>query len=132
MDYYIGVLKKYAVFTGRARRAEYWWFVLISALVSLGLSIISMGAGDSMGILSIVYGLGVFIPNIAVGVRRLHDTKHSGWWLLISLIPLIGAIWLIVLMFTDGTPGDNEYGPNPKGVTAAPAPATTPTPTAQV
>jgi len=64
----------------------------------------------------ILYSLAIFIPSLAVGVRRLHDTGRSGWWLLISLIPLIGTIWLFILLVLDSNPGDNKYGPNPKGV----------------
>jgi uncharacterized membrane protein YhaH (DUF805 family) len=68
------------------------------------------------GVLSGIYGLAVIIPGIAVTIRRLHDTDRSGWWLLILFIPLIGAIWLLVLMVFDGTPGQNQYGPDPKGL----------------
>jgi uncharacterized membrane protein YhaH (DUF805 family) len=69
---------------------------------------------QQVSILGGIYGLAVLIPGLAVAVRRLHDTGRSGWWLLIGLVPLIGAIVLIVFMATDGEPGDNAYGPNPK------------------
>ena len=123
MNYYLTVLKKYAVFSGRSQRAEYWYFFLFNLIISMVLGIISgiIGAviGDDLGIIIILYNLAIFIPSIAVGVRRLHDVGKSGWMLLISLIPLIGAIWLLVLMVTDSNPGDNKYGPNPKGIQTA-------------
>ncbi|WP_417659408.1 DUF805 domain-containing protein [Pseudidiomarina sp.] len=120
MNWYIAVLKKYAVFTGRARRSEYWFFVLFNVIISLVLGFIDgfLALGDpeaGIGLLSVIYGLAVLIPSIAVGVRRLHDTDRSGWWLLISLIPLIGGIVLLVFFVLDGTPGENRFGPNPKG-----------------
>ena len=69
----------------------------------------------NFGLLGSIYSLALLIPGIAVGIRRLHDTNHSGWWLLIVLIPFVGVIWLIVLLATDSYPLDNKYGPNPKG-----------------
>ena len=119
MNYYSTVLKKYAVFSGRARRAEYWYFVLFNIIVSIILSIVSSIIHDKAGIISTIYMLAVIIPSLAVGARRLHDTGKSGWWQLISLIPIIGGIWLIVLLATNGTPGSNEYGTNPKETTGA-------------
>lgn len=119
MNYYLAVIKKYAEFNGRAQRAEYWYFVLFNFLISLGLGIVSSIIGNDSNILGSLYGLAMLIPGIAVGVRRLHDTGRSGWMLLISLIPLIGWIWIIVLLATDSTPGENQYGPNPKGIPAA-------------
>jgi len=117
MNWYIEVLKKYAVFTGRARRKEYWMFFLVNLIIGLVLAIIE-GMLGSPGILGLLYSLAVLIPAIAVGVRRLHDTNRSGWWLLIGLIPVIGAIVLIIFFVQDSQPGDNEYGPNPKTVVA--------------
>jgi uncharacterized membrane protein YhaH (DUF805 family) len=119
MNWYLEVLRKYAVFTGRARRMEYWMFVLVTVIITLLLTMIdgALGLYDveaGVGVLSGIYGLAVLVPSIAVGVRRLHDTDRSGWWLLLGLIPLLGAIALIVLLALDGTPGDNRYGPNPK------------------
>ncbi len=116
MNYYLEVFKKYTVFSGRARRSEYWYFTLFNFIVSIILAVISGIVGDKYSLLGIVYALVVFIPGIAVSVRRLHDVGKSGWMLLISLIPFVGAIWLLVLMCTDGDIGDNEYGPNPKMV----------------
>lgn len=119
MNWFLIVLKKYAVFSGRAQRAEYWYFVLFYVLISLGLSMIDgfVGTYDpetSVGLLSGLFSLATLLPSIAVGVRRLHDTGRSGWWLLIGLIPVIGAIVLIVFFVQDSAPGDNDYGPNPK------------------
>ena len=122
MNWYVAVLKKYAVFSGRARRKEYWIFVLINIIISIVLSIIDSVAGTrigmGLGVLTTIYALAVLIPGIAVGVRRLHDTNRTGWWLLIALVPLIGAIVLIVFMALDSQPNENKYGPNPKAATA--------------
>lgn len=118
MSWYLQVLKKYAVFSGRARRKEYWFFVLFNVIVSIGLAVIDsmlgLYASAGVGVLSLIYSLGVLIPSIAVSVRRLHDINKSGWWVLIVLVPFIG--WLILLIFAliAGTPGDNQYGPDPK------------------
>ena len=113
------VFSKYATFSGRARRSEYWWWYLFVVIVSAVIGGIAGATGGSDGssigtILSAVVGLGFLLPNLAVGARRLHDTGRSGWWLLIGLIPLIGAIVLLVFFVMDSEP-DNEYGPNPKG-----------------
>jgi len=113
MNWYIEVLKKYAVFTGRARRKEYWMFALVNLGISLIIGLIE-GMFGSPGVLANLYALAVLLPGIAVSVRRLHDTGRSGWWLLISLIPFIGAIVLLVFMVQDSMPGTNEYGLNPK------------------
>jgi len=122
--YKSALTKKYADFTGRARRAEYWWFVLINFGVAIGISVVSLIlilSDDSLlglGLLLYwVYALGVFVPSLAVTVRRLHDTNKSGWMLLIGLIPLVGPILLLVFYFTDGDPGTNRFGPSPKYVT---------------
>ena len=119
MDWYIGVLKNYAVFSGRARRKEYWFFVLFNVIISLVLALIDVATDtfDSevgIGLLGTIYGLAVMIPSIAVLVRRLHDTNRSAWWILIAFVPLIGVIVLIVFMFLEGNPDDNDYGENPK------------------
>jgi uncharacterized membrane protein YhaH (DUF805 family) len=111
MNWYLDVLKKYAVFKGRARRREYWMFVLFNFIIALVLGII-----DGMlhtFFLSTIYMLAVIIPSISVGVRRLHDTGRSGWWFWISLVPIIGGIVLLVFFVLDSVE-DNEYGPNPK------------------
>lgn len=119
MNYYMDVLRKYFVFSGRARRKEYWMFVLFNLLISIGLSIVERVTGlysaeSGLGFLSLIYSLAVLIPSISVGVRRLHDTNRSGWWMLIALVPFIGSIVLLVLFVLDSDPGSNQYGPNPK------------------
>lgn len=119
MNWYLEALKKYAVFAGRARRREYWFFVLFSILISIVLAVIDHMTGTlsptaDLGLLSGIYALAVLVPSIAVSVRRLHDTGRSGWWLLISLVPLVGGIVLIVFLVLDSQAGENKYGPNPK------------------
>jgi uncharacterized membrane protein YhaH (DUF805 family) len=118
MNWYLEVLKKYAVFSGRAHREEYWMFYLFNAIISLVLFFVESITGSSMGVLSTIYGLGIVIPTLAVSVRRLHDTNHSGMWLFISLVPLIGVIVLIVFYTQDSQQGENQYGPNPKATVA--------------
>ena len=118
-NWYLEVLKKYATFSGRARRKEYWYFVLFSTLVSIGLMIIdgvtgTFSAESGIGLLSGIYALAVLIPSIAVMVRRLHDTNRSGWWFWIVLIPIIGAIVLIVFLASDSKPEESKYGASPK------------------
>ena len=119
MNYYLQALKNYATFTGRARRKEYWMFLLFNMIFAFLAFGIDMAIGSSLdglgyGFVYMLYSLAMFIPGLAVAVRRLHDVGKSGWMLLVGLIPLIGAIWLLVLMVTDSENGDNEYGPNPK------------------
>lgn len=118
MEWYFRVLKKYAVIEGRARRMEYWMFFLINVIIGTSLGIIEVLLGIAPGtetsILGGIYGLAVMVPGIAVAVRRLHDTGRSGWWLFLGLIPIIGAIILLVFMVLDSEPGENQYGPNPK------------------
>jgi len=120
VDWYLLVLKKYLVFEGRARREEYWYFILFNILAGIILGVVDNMTGTlnletGMGFLSGLYSLAVLIPTIAVAIRRLHDTDRSGWWLLIALIPVIGGLVLLVFFVLDGTPGSNQYGPNPKG-----------------
>lgn len=119
MNWYLGVLKKYATFSGRARRKEYWFFFLFNTLFSIALGLVDQATGNvnletGVGLLSSIYSLAVLIPSLAVTFRRLHDTDRSGWWLLISLIPLIGALVLLVFMMLDSQQGENRFGPNPK------------------
>ena len=120
MEWYVKVLKNYFVFSGRARRKEYWMFALINLVISIVLSLVDTGIGTlneatGYGLLSGIYTLAVFIPSIAVSVRRLHDTNHSGWWLFLALIPLLGALFLLIVFCFDSKE-DNEYGPNAKGI----------------
>lgn len=113
MEWYLAALKQYAVFSGRARRREYWTFVLVNFIVVLVLTGVDSAVGTA-GVLAGLFNLAMLVPGIAVGTRRLHDTDRSGWLLLIGLIPLVGAIVLIVFFVQDSQPGDNQYGPNPK------------------
>jgi len=121
MNWYLKVLKNYAVFRGRARRKEYWMFVLFYLIFAIVAVILDNVLGTAIenigyGLFYILYVLAVLIPYLAVTVRRLHDVGKSGWMILIALIPLIGSIWLLVLMCIDSNPGENQYGPNPKEV----------------
>jgi uncharacterized membrane protein YhaH (DUF805 family) len=113
LHWYTDVLKKYAVFDGRAGRPEYWWFTLINTIISLVLRLVIPGGAGP--IISELYGLAVLLPEIGVTIRRLHDTNRTGWWILVVLIPVIGWIWLIVLLATRGDSGANSYGPPPDG-----------------
>src|SRR3954469_25884693 len=124
MSWYLEVMKKYAVFGGRAQRKEYWMFFLFNFIITIVLIGIDnlIGAFSpqaGIGLLLGLYCLAVLIPSIAVTVRRLHDTGRSGWWILIALVPFIGGIVLLVFMVLDSQPGENQYGPNPKATTAA-------------
>ncbi|VVS94319.1 DUF805 domain-containing protein [Desulfoluna spongiiphila] len=117
MNWYIEVLKKYAVFNGRARRKEFWMFALFNALITIGIAFIE-GMFGSPGFLSALYCLAVLLPSIGVSIRRLHDIGKSGWWLLITLVPLIGAIVYLVFLIMDSKDEGNPYGPNPKTAAA--------------
>lgn len=107
----IGALKKYADFTGRARRKEYWMFFLIYMIINIVLAILGLE------LISGLVGLGLLIPSISIAARRLHDTGRSGWWQLIVLIPIIGFIVLIIFLAQDGH-DTNSYGVNPKSIAA--------------
>lgn len=117
MYWYLEVLRKYAVFTGRAQRKEYWMFVLFNFIIVWVLWILE-GLAGGPGVLPNLYNLAVLLPSLAVTVRRLHDIDRTGWWILIVLIPIIGFIVLLVFMVQDSQEGENEYGPNPKVATA--------------
>ena len=107
MNYYVEVLKKYAVFNGRARRSEYWYFFLFNILISIGLGVV---AGiTKISIVGNLYSLAVLVPSIAVGIRRMHDVGKSGWYLLIP-------IYSLVLACTPGEVNSNQYGDDPKAV----------------
>ncbi|MFD3408849.1 DUF805 domain-containing protein [Aquirufa sp. HETE-83D] len=126
MNYYLSILKNYATFTGRARRSEFWYGILFNFLALIVANVLDNVLGTKImtdfgfelpyGYVYIGYVLLTFIPFLAVQVRRLHDVGKSGWFYLIVLIPLIGFIWLLVLDCTEGTPGPNQYGENPKNV----------------
>jgi uncharacterized membrane protein YhaH (DUF805 family) len=123
------VYGKYATFSGRARRPEYWWWALYMVLSGIGIAIIesslglgmghmgmgggAMSAGYEGGPMSGLWAIANLLPGIGVAVRRLHDTDRSGWWLLIALIPLIGALVLLYFMVSEGTRGDNRFGAEP-------------------
>jgi len=122
MSWYLQALKKYAVFSGRSRRKEYWFFVLFAVIISIVLGVIDTMIGSQaggIGILSGIYALAILIPSIAVSVRRLHDIDKTGWWILIGFIPIIGTIILLIFAFLPGTAGDNKYGADPKAAAAA-------------
>ena len=128
MNWYLHVLKNYATFSGRARRKEYWMFFLFNVLISLGLGVLDVVAGTysveyETGFFSALYSLLVLIPSIAVSVRRLHDTNRSGWWIVISLIPIIGVLVLFVFTCLDSQPGTNRFGVNPKEAASQTLPA---------
>ncbi|HAK62107.1 MAG: DUF805 domain-containing protein [Pseudomonadota bacterium] len=112
-------LKKYAVFSGRAQRKEYWLFALLCVLSGLMAGLIDVMLGTfslqtGLGLVGVIVSLALFIPSLSVSVRRLHDTDRSGWWLLIMLVPFAGVIVLLVFFCLEGTPGANRFGPNPK------------------
>tara|TARA_R110000751_G_scaffold120241_3_gene220870 strand:+ start:2116 stop:2526 length:411 start_codon:yes stop_codon:yes gene_type:complete len=120
MKWYLKVVRdNYANFNGRARREEYWMFVLFNLIFIIAIAMVSgvlAGLFDAPAFMGLymIYALGVLIPSLAVAVRRLHDVGKSGWFYLIGLIPIIGSIWLIVLFVTEGERGTNQYGPDPK------------------
>ncbi|MDE3212437.1 MAG: DUF805 domain-containing protein [Bacteroidota bacterium] len=131
MKYYLHVIKNYAVFSGRARRSEYWYFVLFNILFSILAAILDNLIGSTFSITStitgeptslyygyiyLLYFLFCIVPSISVGVRRLHDTGRSGWWYFICLVPFVGEVVLLVFFFMDSIPGENQFGPNPKGI----------------
>jgi len=122
MNWYISALKRYAVFSGRARRKEYWYFILFNSLITLGLIGVDHGitkfvtGNNALGLFSGLFVLATFLPALGALVRRLHDTNRSGWYVLMNLIPLIGPIIILVYAVQDSEPGTNEYGPNPKEV----------------
>ncbi len=115
-------LSKYATFSGRARRSEYWWFTLFSVLAALvGVALdVAIPISDEFRVFAPIVLLGLFLPQLSVLVRRLHDTGRSGWWYFIGFIPLIGGIWLLVLLLNGGDRVDNRYGPSPKYASSLP------------
>jgi uncharacterized membrane protein YhaH (DUF805 family) len=112
-------MRNYAKFSGRARRAEYWYFTLFALLIAIGVMLVESFLGTfseeaGIGVVSGLYLLAITVPGLAVMVRRLHDTGRSGWWYFISLIPLIGGLVLLFFLAQDSEPGENDFGPNPK------------------
>ena len=144
MKWMLMPLRRYAQFSGRSRRKEYWMFVLFvliglliftihDSLLGLGGAIeryttvtdtgAAAGVASSGGLLTFLFAVAMLVPSLSVAVRRLHDIDKSGWWLLIGLIPFVGAIVLIVFYATEGTRGANRFGPDPKAVPEADVPA---------
>ena len=106
MHWYLKALKKYAVFSGRAQRKEYWMFVLFNTIIASALGVVAGAAaalGSDLSVLIDIYEIAIVIPSVAVGFRRVHDTNRSGWW-----------AFLVVPLFFNGHPNDNYYGPDPK------------------
>jgi uncharacterized membrane protein YhaH (DUF805 family) len=109
---YLECLTKYSTFSGRSQRREYWNFVLVNAIVLVALTVIEMvargdAAGNNGSVLASLYNLAMFLPGLAAGVRRMHDTNHRGWWLIVPVVNLVFACM-------NGEPGDNRFGPDPK------------------
>lgn len=113
------VLSKYADFSGRARRSEYWFWGLAVVLAYFAAAVIGAGVHALGTLLVLVVFLGSFVPSLAVSVRRLHDTSRSGALVLLGLIPFVGGLILIVLTVLDSSPGTNQYGPSPKQLPTA-------------
>ena len=122
MEWYVKVLRQYADFEGRARRKEFWMFQLFHLIILFTLAMIGgVFAAAELGvgmIAYVIYALGTIIPSLALSVRRMHDLDKSGWMLLVGIIPLIGPIWLLILYMTEGTQGENAYGPDPKAASS--------------
>lgn len=112
MNWFLAVVKKYAEFSGRARRKEYWMYTLIYILIAIVLGFLDAMLGGA-GILGALLAIALFLPSLAVTVRRLHDTDRSGWWVLIAFVPVVGVIVLLVFMCLAGTSGSNPYGEDP-------------------
>lgn len=121
MNWYVRVMMHYSDFKGRARRKEYWMYTLFNFLFSIAALAIDfvISAGSDMpffGFVILVFTLGHIIPGLAVTIRRLHDVNQSGWMLLIGLIPLIGGIWLLILLLSDSKAEENQWGASPKAL----------------
>ncbi|MFA6971487.1 MAG: DUF805 domain-containing protein [Gallionella sp.] len=116
MNWYLAVLKKYAVFSGRAHRKEYWMFFLFNIIIAISIGLVTGFLGAILDIgtalsepASTLYSLAIFVPGLAVGVRRMHDLGRNGWWI---IFPVVNLVFLCM----DSQPGENEYGPNPKAI----------------
>jgi uncharacterized membrane protein YhaH (DUF805 family) len=116
MNWYLEVLKNYAVFTGRSRRREFWYFTLFNSMAAIVLMIIDITAGTHYAFLGI-YCLAVLLPGLGVSIRRLHDTNRSGWWVLVNLYPAVGQFFYFLFMVAESDVGENRYGQNPKVIT---------------
>ena len=107
-------LARYADFAGRSRRAEYWYFNLFVILAYIAIGMLSGVAPKFAALVAILAVFGLLIPSIAVNVRRLHDVDRSGWWIWIGIVPLLGAVLLLIWHCTPGTSGSNRFGSDPK------------------
>jgi uncharacterized membrane protein YhaH (DUF805 family) len=119
MNWFVKCLQNYVTFSGRARRKEYWMFVLFYTIFAFVLGFVQGLAGMEDPILSGIFALAMFLPAISVLVRRLHDIDKSGWWFWIAFVPVVGGIILLVFACMEGTKGTNRFGPDPKAVEAA-------------
>jgi uncharacterized membrane protein YhaH (DUF805 family) len=121
MNEFLAVIKNYAGFSGRAGRREYWMFFLIYILIYIALailaSILPSALATVFGILTMVFAIGLLIPSLAVAVRRLHDTDHSGWWMLLCIVPFAG-LYILYLLIIEGTQGSNRFGETPVAMIA--------------
>ncbi|CAM3739989.1 Inner membrane protein YhaH [Vibrio aerogenes CECT 7868] len=115
MNWFTAAFKKYTVFSGRARRKEYWMFYLFMMIFMLITCILDVLVG-SYGLITGLFGLAVLLPSLSLTIRRLHDTGRSGWWCFITLVPVVGAIAFFVFTVLPGNFGDNQYGPDPKKI----------------
>jgi uncharacterized membrane protein YhaH (DUF805 family) len=129
VNYYLDVWRGYFDFSGRSRRKEYWYFTLFHTILAIAGELLAAASynenttiGTVFGIIVLLYILASLVPSLAVSVRRLHDIDKSGWWFFVSFIPVIGGIWFLVLMCTDGASGPNQYGPDPKALDMATSP----------
>ena len=111
INWYVVVMKNYVGFSGRARLAEYWYFLLVNVIVAFLLGVVDGLTG--IGILSPLYSLVVLLPGIAVAIRRLHDIDYSGWYVLLGLVPVVGGLILLFLFTRPGTAGANRFGADP-------------------
>jgi uncharacterized membrane protein YhaH (DUF805 family) len=111
LDNFTSVIKNSLEFSGRANRSEYWWFIVVNVAIALGLQMIDFVIG--IPVLSIVFMLAMLLPAVAVSIRRLHDSERSGWWMLVGLVPILGAFAVFALMVIPGTEGENRYGKKP-------------------
>lgn len=130
MKNYLAAWKKYAVFKERSQRVEYWIFNVVNFVILMVLGGIGQVGGiEWVTAIAVLFVLILVLPSIAVTIRRLHDIGRTGWWWLIQLVPYVGPIVMIVFACFDSQPGDNKYGPNPKGVAAPTMPQpSSPTP----
>ena len=114
MNFYVDCWKKFATFSGRSRRKEFWLFWLINVAINYGLQLIAVPLGTIGMVIVLLFSLAILVPSLAVAARRMHDIGKSGWWVLINLVPLIGSIWFIVLAAKDSVAGSNKWGDCPK------------------